>query len=266
MTAYRSCAYRGTVVHKRLAPKRHAFSYKVFALCLDVDEIDRLDADLRLFSRARWNIMSFHDRDYAAGDGTRVADHVRGVLTAAGSGHATSRIVLLSYPRMMGYAFNPLSVYFAYDEADRLGAVVYEVSNTFGERKSYVIPAQPSDETLRAQRCDKEMYVSPFTHASATYDFHLRPPDESVVVGVDLREGAVPVLKTHFRGDRVPLSDGALARLALTHPLMTAKVVAAIHVEAARLWWKGVPLVARHTSPRYSFTVVETRADGGHHV
>lgn len=257
MIARDSCAFVGHVVHKRLTPRRHAFRYRVFALCLDVDEIDALAGRLRLFSRGRWNLLSFYDCDHAAGSGERVGVHARVLLREAGLEQYGARIDLVCYPRLLGYVFNPLSVYFAHDAQGRLGAIIYEVTNTLRERKSYVIPVPVSQaEGAVAQSCAKELYVSPFTAAAASYGFHVVPPGERIVVGVDLREQGQPVLKTHFRGSRIELSDRAIAGLMLRYPLMTIKVVVAIHLEALRLWLKGVPVQPHYASPRYSFTTV----------
>lgn len=258
MSTWSSCAYAGKVVHRRIAPKRHEFAYSVFALCLDVDEIDHVADGLRWFSRNRTNLVSFWDRDHGASDGVRVGDHARTVLNSAGLGHAGARIRLLCYPRMLGYVFNPLSVYFCEGRDQRLGAIIYEVSNTFRERKSYVIPVRSDDEAgPLVHECAKEMYVSPFTAREARYGFRVAPPGQRVHVGVDLHEEDTVVLKTYFSGVQRPLSEASLLRLVARHPLMTFKVVAAIHLQAARLWLKGVPLVERHTSAPYSFTVVK---------
>lgn len=257
MSGLRSCVYTGQVVHKRLTPRRHAFSYRVFALCLDVDEIDRLARELRLFSRSRWNLLSFHDADHGAGDGTTVGAHARALLDAAGLADCSARVELVCYPRVLGFVFNPLSVYFGYDVGGRLGAIVYEVTNTLGERRSYVIRVEEvSVDGVVAQRCAKELYVSPFTAAAGGYGFHVVPPGERLVIGVDFRQEERAVLKTHFRGDRHALSDRAIGRLLLRYPLMTLKVVAGIHLEALRLWLKGVPVQRYHASPRYAVTLV----------
>ena len=122
--------------------------------------------------------------------------------------------------------------------------------------KSYVIPV-PTGSSVISQDGAKEMYVSPFTGADGHYGFHCIAPEERVVLGVNFREGGRPVLKTHFRGNRRPLTDATILSLLARHPLMTLKVMGAIHVEAARLWAKGVPLVTRHASPAYSFTLVD---------
>lgn len=267
MTAYSSAIYAGTVVHKRLHPKAHAFSYRVFSLSLDVDEIGRLDRELRLFSRGRRNLLSFLDRDLGAPGGEPIAVKARRLLADAGLAQYGARIELVCYPRVMGYVFNPLSVYFCRDERGNLGAVVYEVTNTFGERKSYVIEVDDDGSSGGlVQSCAKEMYVSPYTGARGSYGFHILPPDERVVIGVTFREEGRPVLKTHFQGDRIALSDGNIARLIVRHPMMTLKIISAIHFEAARLWIKGVPLVARHSSPAFSFTVVRSQSQDGLHA
>jgi DUF1365 family protein len=251
-----SCAYAGIVGHKRLVPKQHAFTYRVFSLLLDVDEIDDVDRSLRLFSHNRWNLLSFQDRDHGRQDGTPVATQLRDVLREANMAPAGARITLLCYPRLLGFVFNPLSVYFCHRADGTLGAVVYEVSNTFRERKSYVIPVAHDDGAVIAQGCAKEMYVSPFTSPNGRYDFHVLRPGDRVLIGIDFRGADGLILKTYFRGEREELSDRSIARLVARHPLMTFKVIAGIHFEALRLWLKGVPLVERHTSPTYSFTVV----------
>ena len=188
------------------------------------------------------------------------------MLRAAGLEHACPRITLLCYPRLLGFVFNPLSVYFCYRQDGRLGSIVYEVSNTFRERKSYVIPVARDDGGVIAQSCAKEMYVSPYTSRSGSYGFRVLPPGERVVVGVDFSSIDGTVLKTQFRGQRRNLSDWTIAGLVARHPLMTFKVVAGIHIQAARLWLKGVPLVERHVSPAYSFTVVKPTTRDPLHV
>ena len=209
--------------------------------------------------------MSFHDTDHAAGTGQPVAAHARSLLRDAGLESYGETIELVCYPRLLGYVFNPLCVYFCRDAAKRLGVIVYEVTNTLGERRSYVIPVTGDQDGVVYQRCTKQLYVSPFTAAAGDYGFHVHPPGDHILIGVDLHEQGLPVLKTHFRGERLPLSDGTIATLLLRYPLMTLKVVAGIHFEALRLWLKGVPVKPYHASPRYASTIVRsTRREPDH--
>lgn len=264
MTGFASCIFEGTVVHKRLSPRQHGFSYRVFALCLDVDEIPAIDASLRLFSRNRFNLLGIRDEDLGAAGCDPIATKVRTLLARCGLAASGSRIELVCYPRLFGFVFNPLSVYFCSDADGEVTTMIYEVTNTFGERKCYVVPTDRDHPT--SQSCAKEMYVSPFTDAGGTYGFHCVAPSERVVIGVNFREGTRPVLKTHFSGKRRALTDASILSLVTFHPLMTVKVFSAIHFEAARLWAKGVPLVERHTSPAFSFSVVQRAPRTTHHA
>ncbi len=250
--------YRGEVVHERLRPKRHRLRYRVFSLLIDLDHVAELGQRFRLFSHNSFNLFSFHERDHGPGDGRDLAAHVRGLLAQAGLAAYGARILLLSYPRMLGYVFNPLSVYFCLDDGGRLGAVAYEVNNTFHERKTYLLAAEDSGSLY--QKCAKSFYVSPFNTAQGTYSFHIQPPEARVAIGVALRDDEGALMRAHFAGAYEPVSEGALARLALRYPLMTLKVIGGIHLEALRLWWKGVPLVRRQAAPGYSVDFVAAAA------
>jgi uncharacterized protein len=258
MTSMRSGLYVGTVVHKRLMPHRHAFSYRVFALCLNVDEIDRIHSELRLFSRNAQNVLSFWDRDLGEARDQPVGDKARRLLADAGLEDFGCSIELVCYPRVLGYVFNPLSVYFCRNDEGRLGAIIYEVTNTFGERRAYLIEVPQQRGTI-AQACAKELYVSPFTAPTGTYSFHVRPPGADLLVGVAFRDAQGPVLKTHFRAERFDLNDGIVLRQLVGNPMMTLKVIGAIHYEAARLWLKGIPPEKRYASDNYASTVVRAQ-------
>ncbi|HEY2069963.1 MAG TPA: DUF1365 domain-containing protein [Rhizomicrobium sp.] len=229
----KSAIYEGSVTHARIFPRRHAFRYRVFSLLLDLDEIDSLN--LRLFGRNRAAVASFFDRDH--GDGGAPRDWANARLAEAGLA-ADGPIRVLCYPRLLGYVFNPLSVWFCYRKDESLAATIYEVHNTFGERHSYVLPAGAPQE------CDKAFYVSPFLSLDCRYDFRITPPGEDVLIAIRESEGGRPVLNAAFAGTRKPLTDRTLLSALLRHPLMTLKVVAAIHYEAFRLWLKRVPVHA----------------------
>lgn len=237
-----SCLYAGRVVHRRLSPKPHGLSYRVYAALLDLSELDLLGRRLRFFSRRRFNLISFHDSDHGAGSSASIEDHARALLRRAGLEAASGRISLLCYPRVLGYAFNPLSAYFCYARDGALAATIYEVTNTLGERCSYVLPVSSAASGTLFQRCEKEMIVSPFNPLAGEYSFHVRPPAEQVTLGVLYREASAPVMRAHFHGDRVPMTDANILRVTASVPLMTTKIIAGIHYEAMRLWLKGVPL------------------------
>jgi hypothetical protein len=254
--------YVGEVVHKRLRPRPHALEYRVFSLLLDVDRIGEALAPLRLLSRNRFNLLGFHDSDHGPGDGTPVAVHARRVLAEAGIATGGARILLLAYPRVLGYVFNPISVYYVLDAAGRLSALLYEVNNTWGGRTSYAVRAGEPTGRIFHQSARKKMEVSPFADRSGRYAFRVNIPGDELVLGVQLRDPVGPLIKTHFKAAALPLTDGVLARLSLRLPLMTMKVIGAIHLEAFKLWAKGVPLASRQHDPATSAANAEAGREG----
>jgi DUF1365 family protein len=251
MTA--SALYIGHVAHRRVRPRAHALRYRLFSLLLDLDEIDRLAARLRLFSRNRFNLFSFHDRDHAGGTAEPLRVQIERHLRAAGlpTGGA---IRLLTMPRMLGFAFNPLSVYFCHARNGRLAAILYEVNNTFGERHSYLLPADAgADGTIR-HGCAKTFHVSPFMAMDMTYAFRVAPPGERLGIAITGADRDGTIITAVLSSRREDLTDAALARAFLTHPLLTAKVVAGILWEALKLWGKGVRIHAHPAPPAHPVT------------
>jgi DUF1365 family protein len=239
--------YRGDVMHARLRPMSHRFVYRVLNLLIDLDRLDEAGRQSRLFSVNRRGLYSFHERDHGPRDGTSLAAYVRSVAAGAGVDLNGGRILLLCYPRLLGYAFNPLSVYYGYDAAGRIALLIYEVRNTFGEHHSYVCPVRPGETTAAGIRQvrDKRFYVSPFIGMEMRYHFRLGPPGRDVKILI-LETGAQgPLLAATFKGQRCPLTSPHLFAAFLALPLVTLKVVGGIHYEAARLWLKGARLVPR---------------------
>ena len=232
-----SAIYSGFVTHMRIAPRRHSFRYRVFSLLLDLDELEALAARSRLFARNARAIVSFHDDDH--GDGRPLREWATAKLAEADL-EADGPIRVLCYPRLWGYVFNPLSVWFCYRKDETLAATIYEIHNTFGERHAYVLPALTNGCTLQ-QQCTKDFYVSPFLSLNCQYRFHIRPPAERVLIAIHETEAGSPVLNATFSGTRQPLNEKTLALALARNPLMTLKVVVAIHFEALRLWLKRVP-------------------------
>lgn len=226
-----SAIYVGQVVHQRHRPKKHNLRYRVFSVLIDLDDLPQLDR-LRLFSHNRWGLFSFRDSDHA--DGGELRQWVAAKLRSKGL-PPPARIRLLCYPRILGYVFNPLTVWYCDDEQGEPLATIYEVHNTFGERHTYVLPAAQDE-----QAADKAFYVSPFIDMDCRYEFRLTRPDERVRVAINETQDGEPLLYAAFAGEARPFTDRQLARLFFTHPLMTLKVTAAIHWEAIRLIAKGI--------------------------
>ena len=240
--------YDGQVMHHRLKPFGHRFTYPVFSLLVDIDRLGELDGMCRLLTVNRPGILSFHESDHVETTGETLRQFADGLLADAGLQQPAARILLLAYPRMLGYVFNPISVYFAYDADSELIALIYAVRNTFGERHAYVAPVlegEASAAGVRQTRA-KRFHVSPFIGMDARYNFRVLPPGKTVRLRINETQGGEPLLAATFNGDAMHLNDQTLARLLVRFPLMTLNVVAKIHWQALKLWLKGATF---HRSP-----------------
>jgi hypothetical protein len=266
MTAFDSCFYFGEVIHQRLSPRPHRLRYRVFQGLFDIDELPTLDRELRLFSHNRANLFAFHDSDHGDASRGNLRAYVEDVLEQGGMPARGGRIALLCMPRMFGYVFNPLSIYYCYAPGGGLIAVLYEVNNTFGQRHSYLIPAITSidDEGYVYQTCQKQFYVSPFMDMDMDYKFKLSLPGEMLTSCISgNRTDGSPLIFTSFAGVRRELSDRTLRSALMTYPLLTPGVVVAIHWEAIKLFAKGLRLRRRPSPPPAAVTVVEPPAATG---
>lgn len=245
--------YLGTVMHRRVKPVRHRFAYRVFSVLLDLDALDALPAVLR---HNRFGLMSFHDTDHGPGvAGQDLARWARARVAEAGI-VADGPVRLLCFPRVLGFVFNPLSVWFCHRADGNLAAILHEVRNTFGQKHVYLIPATVGGDGLVRQTCDKEFYVSPFMDMETTYHFRIRPPGERLSVAIRQTDDAGAVLHAALDARRAPLTSRALLAAWARHPLMTLKVFAGIHFEALRLWRKGMTIRPRPSAPAAPMTVV----------
>lgn len=246
--------YLGRVVHKRLQPMTHRLEYRVFSLLLDIDRLSELDRRLKLFGYNRRAVLSFRDGDHGPRDGGPLRPWVEAALAARGVDIAGGPIRLLCFPRLWGYVFNPLSIYYCYLPDGRLRAILYEVSNTFGEQHGYLLECDPDSAEIQ-HATDKVFHVSPFNRMGGRYRFKMKPPDArlAVLIRQSDPEGR-PLLVAAHRGERRALTDRALAAAILRHPLMTVKVTAAIHWEALKLWLKGAKYVPKPEPPKQEVT------------
>jgi DUF1365 family protein len=265
-----SAIYEGIVMHHRLRPKQHTLRYRVFSLLLDLDELPSLR--LPLLGINRPGLLSFHDRDH--GDGvTPLKQWATTQLHDAGVAYDGGRITLLCYPRMFGFVFNPLSVWFCHNRDGALAGILYEVHNTHGERHTYVLPApprldQPGEARLGQSRTEprivrhstrKEFFVSPFMPPECAYNFRIAPPGRRVGVSILEHDAEGLLLTASFTGERHALTNRALASLLVRYPLMTVKVVAAIHWEAVKLLLKGFRIF-HHRKAAHRIAVSAPRA------
>lgn len=258
--------YRGDVMHARLKPMSHRFVYRVLNLLIDLDRLDEADRQSRLFGVNRRAFYSFHERDHGPRDGSPLAAYVRGLAAHAGVDLSDGRIQLLCYPRLLGYAFNPLSVYYGYRADGTLALLVYEVRNTFGEHHSYVCPVLPNEVSAGGirQARNKRFYVSPFIGMQMRYHFRLTPPGDELKFRILETDAEGPLLAATFHGRRHPLTSPHLLAAFWSLPFVTLKVIGGIHYEAARLWLKGARLVPRpqHGSDPPPTSQVHTVSDG----
>lgn len=252
--------YVGTVTHSRLEPLEHRFRYRVFYGLFDIDRLGELSDRLRLFSLGRFNLFSFRARDYGPADGSPLRPWVERSLADAEVDLDGGKILLLTFPRVLGFVFNPLSIWYCYGPDGDLRGVIYEVRNTFGDRHSYVVPVRPDHSTRH--RFDKQLHVSPFNDMDQTYQFSISEPGQRLSVSIDQSEEGSRFLRAGMALSRLPLTDMNLIRVFLTHPLVTVKVVAAIHWEALRLWVKGAVFHRRPEPASHTVTIVEQEVAG----
>ena len=249
-----SYIYTGTVIHKRFKPKIHTFNYKVFSLLIDLSEIDLLHKTLRLFSYNKFNIISFFNKDHGPRDGSSLKNWVLDNLKKNDIESEDVKIKLLCYPRIFGYVFNPLSVFYVYDKNSDLIAILYEVKNTFGEQHSYIFKTK-KEQNLIQHVCKKKFHVSPFIEMNCVYFFRLLKPGNKISVIIDVQDSEGKILYASQDGVKSELNNNNLFKSYLKHPLMTFKIIIAIHFEAFKLWTKGIKFIKKKIKIKNNITI-----------
>ena len=239
-----SCIYNGQVIHKRFKPKEHFFKYKVFSLLLDLSELSLLDRELKIFSYNKFNILSFYDVDHGPRDGTSLISWVKENLNNNNINSKEIKIKLLCYPRVWGYIFNPLSIFFVYDKNSNLISILYEVKNTFGEQHTYVFKIN-KDNQLLEHSCKKKFHVSPFIEMNCLYYFKILKPTDKLSVVINQNDDSGKLLFASQDGLKNELNNKNLMISYISNPLMSFKIIGAIHFEALKLWIKGIKLVKK---------------------
>jgi len=234
-----SFIYSGYVTHRRFKPKKHFFSYKTFSLLIDLSEIENLTTKINFFSYNKFNILSFYDIDHGPRDGSSLKKWVKKILHNSNINIGSGKIKLLCYPRFFGYVFNPLSIFYCYDQDSKLKAILYEVKNTFNDQHTYIFSNKNSSKLI-LHKCEKKFYVSPFIEMKTYYNFRLINPDNKISIFIKQADNEGTLLTACQIGKKIKLDGKNLFFQFLKHPLMSFKIILAIHFEAFRLWAKGI--------------------------
>jgi len=232
--------FTGDVMHRRFFPVRYRFKYRIFSLLINIDQLGSLSAQSAVLSRNRFNILSFYDRDHGPKDDTDLRVWIDSILHDAGISQRSERVELMCMPRYLGYAFNPLSLWFCYRSGNDVHAILCEVRNTFGESHCYLLHKKgdvlrwPVKSTHR-----KQFHVSPFISMDAEYQFRVSEPGEYLAFGIREFQDNQCMLSAVQTGERKPVTTGNLLWSTVLIPLMTFKVVLMIHWNALLIWAKG---------------------------
>lgn len=242
--------YSAQVMHRRTRPA-YRFVYRVFYLLLDIDRVDEGLAPLRLLSHNRFNWMSFHERDFGPGEERPLRPWIEALLQRHGIALAGGCVRLLCMPRVLGYVFNPISVFFCEHADGTLRAILCQVNNTFGERHYYLLADGGRSMAYEAAHsAEKVLHVSPFIGMSARYRFRFTRPGERLALVIREARDAQVFLSAALSGRRRPLDDRTLLAHGVGRPLMTLKVIAAIHWQALKIWRRGGRFHRKPPPPR----------------
>ena len=249
-----SAIYNGQVIHKRFKPKVHYFRYNVFSLLIDLSELENIDKEISFFSLNKFNLISFYEKDHGERDGSSLINWVNKNLEKNNIPTQDIKIKILCYPRILGFVFNPLSVFYVYNSQNKLISILYEVKNTFGEQHTYIFKIT-KDENLVQNKCAKKFHVSPFIEMDCNYFFRLLKPGDKISVIIDQYDKEDKILFASQDGIRTDFNSKELIKSYLKHPLMTFKIIIAIHYEAFKLWIKGIKFIKKKIKIKNNITI-----------
>lgn len=246
--------FSGRVMHYRVRPAPHRFSYRVFFIRFCLDRMEALPGPL--FSVNGWNLFSLRVADYGPRDGSDLRPWIRALLTREGLPFADGEIWLQTFPRVLGYVFNPVSFWLCHDRAGGLRAVLAEVNNTFGEHHHYLLSQRDGRPIIAGDELTarKVFHVSPFLEVRGSYRFRFRVDPNDSLFRIDYEDASGKLLYTTISGRAAPMSSRALAAAFARRPLMTLGVIARIHYQALRLWAKRVAFFRKPSPPARELT------------
>jgi len=238
MTPLNSRIYHGYVMHSRLEKAKHFFQYPMIYFAFDLDELPVLANKIPFFSLNRFNLVSLHDKDYLEEGGLTLRAKITRHLENSGCTEAPGRIVLLTCPKLLGYAFNPVSFFYCYSRSNELMAVAAEVHNTFGEYHLYILKDQEAlQDGLRVYEAHKQFHVSPFFDRSGIYEFRLGEPGSTLDIHIDLNKKDGKAILTRLWGESVPFTGGNLVKTIFKYPLSILLTIPRIYWQAAKLYF-----------------------------
>lgn len=254
----RACLYKGSVFHKRFVPKAHFLKYNVTTLFIDLDELETLNVENRFFSLNSFNFMSIYEKDYGDPDdnsGFSLSHRIKELLSKNSIDRRSIKTIkMLTYPRVFGFVFNPLTVFYCYDHNDEHLALIYEVRNTFGERHNYIYKVDEGKKFSDQHEVDKCFHVSPFFDREGYYQFKINDPERHASVLIDYFKDDEKLMTANFIGKKIPFNNASILALCLRTPFMTIKVVAGIMFEALRLKFKGLKVFSHPERHSYQST------------
>lgn len=244
----------GKVMHQRLRPLLHRFIYPIFFVRLNLAETDCLSGSI--FGINRFRLMSLYFKDYGPRDGSDLLVWIRQILTT-NSIRADGDIFLQTMPRICGYAFNPISIWYCHNRQGQLAAVLTEVNNTFGEHHLYLLQEENGEEIRKhsALTSQKMMHVSPFCEVKGSYEFRFDERVNSCLVKIDYKDEEETLINTAIRGKKIAFNNANLIKVLLRQPFLTIGVMWRIHWQALLLWRKRVPFFRQPTSSISTITL-----------
>jgi len=255
--------YTVRVVHARRVAPLYRFTYRLFTVLFDIDQLDALHRARRCFSHNRFNVMSLDDRDHGRGEVGGLRRWAEDICATAGVALAGGRIRLLAQPRVFGWVFNPVSFWFCEHADGQLRAVIAEVRNTFGEKHSYLLTAAEMGTGASAGSVlpygvelgkEKVFHVSPLFDLTGRYHFWFGEPGAKLSVVLKETRESLPLIDTAMAGAARPFSDAGLLKQALRAPVQAFKVLAAIHWQALKIWLRGARFHKKPQPPQAEVT------------